>query len=189
MNALLVEDDHLQAQSIAEALAQAFSGGTVSVVRSEHAFLRFLEEPLDHMPDVIIMDVMLRWCEPAPRMPAPPPEVETDGYYRAGIRCLTKLLENDSTRHVPVVIYSILGDRDLGTDLQGLPQHVVHLRKDSDLSGLVIHIRSLLPELASSTQANTSWWRRIVDATEAKPGWLGFAIDLKKVIPKRRPEG
>jgi len=29
-----------------------------------------------------------------------------------------------------------------------------------------------------------SLWNRIVDATELKPGWLGFSLDLKKVLKK-----
>ena len=189
MNAVLVEDDSLQAQSIVDALAQAFSGGTVSVVRSEHAFLSFLNDLPEQMPDVIIVDVILRWCEPAPEMPVPPPEVLASGHYRAGMRCLMKLLDNESTQHIPVVIYSILGDRALENELQHLPHHVVHLRKESDLSRLVMHIRSLLPYVGARSAPETSWWERIVDATEAKPGWLGFAIDLKKVIPKGRGRG
>ena len=36
---------------------------------------------------------------------------------------------------------------------------------------------------------NSTWWRRFVESSEVKPGWFGFAIDLKALFRRRRSGG
>ncbi len=143
MHLVVVEDDHLQAGPLSEHLAAAFDPATVETVATEEDFraalrLRFRES----VPSLIVMDVMLRWAFPRPGMSAPPPDVVSGGYYRAGLRCARLMYADDLLRSVPVVLYTILEVSDLLRGGQDLPPNTTYIGKTSELDVLVRHVRA-----------------------------------------------
>ena len=118
---LVVEDDHLQKGPLEDRLRMTFPGADVTVLSSEHQFRDYLPALRSSPPDLVLMDVMLRWSLPSPNAPAPPPDVAEGGYYRAGLRCAHLLLAEEQLHHVPVVLYTILERSDLERDNKALP--------------------------------------------------------------------
>jgi CheY-like chemotaxis protein len=144
MNILVVEDDHLQAEWITSNLEKAFPGATINRIDTESEFHRQLNYIARNPPDIIIIDVMLRWANPGPDIPPAPEEVRTHGFYRAGFRCKSLLAQNDLTKGIPLILYTVLEYLDLQSDLQDLPARVVYLAKDSDPTHLVQKIRETI---------------------------------------------
>lgn len=116
MYVLIVEDDKLQYEFIAAALRDMKRVSRVARLSTEKEFYDTFEELTADKPDVILMDVMLRWTDPAPRMVPPPEEVSREGFYRAGLRCVQRLAADPRTADVPVIIYSVLEPEDLSED-------------------------------------------------------------------------
>lgn len=143
MNIILVEDDHLQAEWARLSFERYFRSVTVRRISTESEFYENLEKFETSPPDLFVIDVMLRWTDPSPTMQPPPEEVLKDGFYRAGLRCERKLAEQESTRSIPVILYTVLEDIDLHPELGNLPKHVTYLRKDSDPTPLINQIRRL----------------------------------------------
>ncbi len=84
---VVLEDDHLQEDLLRDQLQHAFPAARIDTVVTEQDFRDRLAEFRRERPDVIIMDVMLRWASPRPDAPAPPADVASGGYQRAGFRC------------------------------------------------------------------------------------------------------
>src|SRR5882672_9400242 len=105
-NVLLVEDDHLHAGWITEMLQRAFPSIKIEPIRTENEFYLGIDAIARKPPDVVIMDVMLRWTDPAPEMSTPPPNVQTEGYRRAGLRCAEMLAKRDATKHIPIILFT-----------------------------------------------------------------------------------
>lgn len=136
MKILLVEDDHLQAPSIEAKLRKSFASVRVDTISTEAAFRSQFDRIAGESYDVVVMDVMLRWTDPSPQMEPPPAEFETTGgIYHAGIRCRQMLNEDQRTRHIPVILYSMLTQTDL--------PDVKYLEKDADGDGLIQLIREI----------------------------------------------
>jgi CheY-like chemotaxis protein len=145
MHILIVEDDYIQASSLQEALRQALGreGRKIDIDRiaTEERFRAKLGEIARDKPDVIIMDVMLRWTDAAEPLPEAPEEVRREGYHRAGIRCQRLLAENPETRNIPVIFYTVLEESDLKPELEDLVGNFVYLSKNSSVAPLVEEIR------------------------------------------------
>ena len=141
---VVVEDDHLQEGPIADNLAGMFPEATVEAFATEEEFRKHLPRMRETVPDLVIMDVMLRWASPRPGLPAPPDDVVAGGYYRAGLRCARLMLGDGRLRHVPVVLYTILERNDLERDGQTLPPNATYVGKNSEPDVLSRHIRSRL---------------------------------------------
>jgi DNA-binding NarL/FixJ family response regulator len=141
---VIVEDDHLQKGPLEENLRVAFPGAQVTVLSSEHQFREHLPQLIASPPDLVLMDVMLRWTLPAPNAPEPPRDVTEGGYYRAGLRCANLLLADKRCCSVPVVLYTILERSDLERDNQALPVNSSYVGKGSDIEVLLRKIRALL---------------------------------------------
>jgi len=137
MRILLVEDDHLQAEGITAEFERAFPGAKVQTIATESDFVANLNQIADNPPDVIIIDVMLRWADPAPDLKPPPPEVQEGGFFRAGIRCKDMLQRNKNTDDIPVVVYTVLDRSDLPEGLEFIP-------KGANFRALVNRIREVL---------------------------------------------
>jgi len=146
MNILIVEDDYLQADSIYEKVKQAFRLAPQKI-STEQQFRTQLNEIEKQPPDLIIMDVMLRWTDPSPDLDieSTPPEVLHQGFYRAGVRCGRLLADSEILRRTPIILYTILERADLENDLKELSGRlrIVHLRKESDPDPLIQLIRDL----------------------------------------------
>lgn len=147
---VVVEDDHLQEGPLTDRLASAFPDATVEALCTEEEFRTHLPQLRAHVPDLIVMDVMLRWAFPRPDLPAPPEDVVAGGYYRAGLRCARLLRDDAQLRDVPVVLYTILERSDLERDGETLPANTTYVGKSSELDVLVRRIRSRLRDRARS---------------------------------------
>lgn len=144
MYILLVEDDPLQVELIDEFLKDdsAFPDADVKRISTESEFRSKFEDIATNNPDIIILDIMLRWADPAPDFQLPPDEIAEEGFYRAGLRC-EKLLGQDSrTNEIPVILYTILGNGDLKDELPKRPQ-TVYLAKDFEPIEIVRQINKL----------------------------------------------
>lgn len=142
MKIILVEDDHLQADEIQDALEEVFSDLEIKRVESEYDFYNLVDEFEETPPDIIIMDVMVRWAYPSPAMPEAPEDVITGQHYRAGFRCLKRLAERKKARSINVILYTVLEPVDIENDVQALPPNVTYLVKESSYNSIIRKVRS-----------------------------------------------
>lgn len=142
---LIVEDDHLQATWIEENLGKAFPRARFERIATESDFQSRIKEIVDNPPNVVLMDVMLRWTDPSPNMPQAAQDYQ--GFHRAGIRCAKLLREHSGTKTIPVVLFTVLEENDLEEELSRLKEVGCFLvRKDSDMDPLVEELRRILHE-------------------------------------------
>jgi len=145
MYILIVEDDLRQYEFIKKSLIDEdeFSDLRIDRIPTESGFRQRINEFETDRPDVIVMDVMLRWTDPSPDMTAAPEEVERDGFYRAGIRCVELLAKNPRLDNIPILIHSVLDKDDLESSyLNGFPQ-VKHIEKTFEPQKLARAVRSI----------------------------------------------
>lgn len=141
---VIVEDDHLQAGPLQEYLEAAVPDAHVDVLSTEHAFRERLPAMREAVPDVVVMDVMLRWDSPSPGQPAPPRDVQDGGYYRAGLRCAELMLADEKLSAVPVVLYTILERTDLERDGRVLPRNSTYVGKSSEIDLLISKVKRVI---------------------------------------------
>lgn len=141
---VVVEDDHLQEEPLADHLRAVFGGARVIAISTEEEFRERLPALRADVPDLVLMDVMLRWADSRPGIPDPPEEVLSGGYYRAGQRCAQLMLDDPVLRAVPVVLFTILERTDLERDGQRLPVNASYIGKNVELDVLVRHVRYCL---------------------------------------------
>ncbi|MGH3929145.1 MAG: hypothetical protein ACRDTF_04125 [Pseudonocardiaceae bacterium] len=141
---VIVEDDHLQEGPLEEYLTSAIAGADIETICTELEFRKRLPALRERVPDVVIMDVMLRWTFPAPRALPPPEDVATGGYYRAGLRCAHLLANDPRLSSVPIVLYTILERGDLERDGEALPANSTYVGKNAELEVLSRKVRNLL---------------------------------------------
>jgi CheY-like chemotaxis protein len=146
MYILVVEDDHLQYESISDDLKHAFRRVRIQSIRTEYEFRAFFATEGLELPGLVVLDMMLRWADPSENMPEPLQDVIVGGYYRAGLRCEKFLASREQTSNIPVIIYTVLERDDLKEDLLGLRSNVRYLRKESDSAALITLIRELTRE-------------------------------------------
>ncbi|MBI4257158.1 hypothetical protein HY626_03845 [Candidatus Uhrbacteria bacterium] len=143
MKILVVEDDHLQRDWIRQQLQQELNA-QIDVIKTELDFRSRLEEITKNPPDVIIMDIMLRWTDPNPAMEPQPEDVKMEGFFRAGLRCEKLLASDERTKNIPVILYTVLANSDLGDKIKKLGQNIFYVPKDSDIRPLARWIRGLV---------------------------------------------
>ena len=143
MRIVLVEDDYLQSDWMCQKLQQTIPDAYLDRVSTESEFRLRFDEIADRGPDIVVLDVMLRWSDPGPRFVPPPDDVEKEGFYRAGLRCERMLAADERTARIPVILYTVLEHADLKEELSALPEHVQYLSKHSDLAPLQQKIREL----------------------------------------------
>lgn len=133
---LLVEDDPMDAMQIREELEPR--GARVDVITTEQEFAESLPGIGKNPPDLIIIDVMLRWTKPRPGLTEDsiPKDVRDQGFYFAGLRCIDQLEQDPKTKAIPWIIYT-------GLDRNNFTKHVVHT-KSNDFSTLVGEIRKII---------------------------------------------
>jgi CheY-like chemotaxis protein len=140
---LVVEDDHLQEGPLVDQLKEAFPGGQIDSVCTEHEFRERLGDLRKVAPDLVVMDVMLRWADPKPNSMDPPDEVVQEGFYRAGLRCAELMAADNQLKDVPVILYTILEREDLERQGKPLAANVTYMRKSADLDILLRKAREL----------------------------------------------
>lgn len=146
---VIVEDDHLQEGPLQEYLSGAIGDADIETIATERDFRTRLPALREHVPHVVIMDVMLRWTFPAPDAVPPPADVATGGYYRAGLRCARLLADDPVLSGVPVVLYTILERSDLERSHlehggENLPPNSTYVGKHTELDVLSRKVRDLL---------------------------------------------
>jgi len=143
---ILAEDDFRHAQRLQTKLQREFPSGRIERIKSEHEFGTSLDKFALDPPDVVVMDVMLRWAISSPDMPPCPNDVKRDGYHRAGFRCIDSLAKRDATKKIPCVIYTVLERADLDSKFGTLPPgtRVEYLRKEADHENLLELIGDIL---------------------------------------------
>lgn len=141
---VLVEDDHLQEGPLEDHIRRSFPGATIEILGTEQEFRSRLPEYRRRRPDVVVLDVMLRWSYPSRTPAAPPPDVVEGGYQRAGIRCADLMAADDTLRDVPVIYYTILERRDLERDVEQVSDGRRYVRKSADPEILARKVRELL---------------------------------------------
>ena len=144
MYVLIVEDDYIQWGALREALEKALRRKIpelrVERIATEERFRAALADIVRNPPDVIIMDVMLRWADAGERLPEAPEEVRREGYRRAGVRCRRLIADNPATRDIPVILYTVLEESDLREDT-GVESESVYLPKNSSIGPLLTKIQ------------------------------------------------
>lgn len=143
MKILLVEDDDIQSEWMGEELKKEFPKATVEVIPTELGFIERMEQLAANRPDVVIMDMMLRWTDPSPEMKPPPEEVKREGFYAAGRRCAQRL--RDRKIDIPVILYTILDREEVNEGAEGVFAGV--LAKGADLAPLFAAIRQAVIRL------------------------------------------
>ena len=141
---VVVEDDFLQEGPLEEYLADTFPTARIETLTTESEFRERLPGFRQSKPDIVILDVMLRWAVPSPTMAPPPPDVADGEYFRAGLRCAELMSKDGQLSKVPVIIYTILERGDLERSGQRLPDTSAYLRKSADLDMLARKIRDLV---------------------------------------------
>lgn len=184
---LLVEDDSLHANWLTSRFNEEFQDIEIKRIESESQFHKEFENVETFAPDLIILDVMVRWKEPSADPADLPDDVRTEGFYRAGFRCLKLLGGSEKLNTTPVIIHSILEKDDLKEELVGLPNHIVISSKTSLLEEeLFMFVRSMLKELPEDNLRKKTILSRLLESSELKPGWFGIKIDLKSVFGKKK---
>jgi CheY-like chemotaxis protein len=146
MKILIVEDNPLQLDWMNNELERGIAGVVVQQCCTEFEFRSSFEEIAVDPPDIVLMDVMLNWTEPAPDMPHPPAAIAAAGHRRAGLRCQKMLQEDQRTSHVPVILYTALAASSMADDLKDIPVKVKYLPKDSNPALLVKTIQETVKQ-------------------------------------------
>lgn len=142
---VIAEDDHLQEGPLEDQIREAFPSARILTVATEEEFRARLADFRRDPPDLVVMDVMLRWSYPSRTASPAPPDVARGGYQRAGLRCVQLMAEDPALREVPVIYYTILERSDLDRDSDQVPEGVTtYVRKSTDPEVLVRKIRALV---------------------------------------------
>ncbi len=144
LRVVLLEDDPLQAEDHADKIRQWHPEGGFDpeVVPTESQFRARLERgdwDGAGQPDAFILDVMVPWAAPSPRMPPPPPDVVDGGYFRAGIRCAQMVRGHFSSEPRPAIALLTVLDRS-GIDV---PPGTRYFGKEGALNDLKRWLESL----------------------------------------------
>ncbi len=143
MDILCVEDDHIIAKPIIDELSAAFPEAEIKWIGTESEFYNSFEQIAENLPVIVTMDVMKLWAIPSANMPFPPAEVKRGGIHRAGIRCAIRLNNDERTRNIPIVLYTVLDEKDLEESLMKL-NNCYYVSKEKPLSHLVEKVRELV---------------------------------------------
>jgi CheY-like chemotaxis protein len=144
MRIVVVEDDYLQAESLQRVLRVRWPDADTERIATESDFRNRVHHWQIHPPNLFFIDAMLRWQNPRPELAELPPDVASGGARRAGLRCVRLLQSRAETRDIPVIIYTVLDQRDLTADLAGFPPTVFFLQKTSDAHRIVEYAGSVL---------------------------------------------
>src|SRR5262249_18260401 len=132
-----------------EALEARFPKARLSWIRTESEFCQRLDDFATNPPNIFLLDVMVKWTDPNAKMPAPPKEVVEEKYYRSGLRCRTRLLENPATKRVPVILYTVLERGDIEKVMERLPSHTFFVGKSGEFDDLTTNIANLVGHFQS----------------------------------------
>ncbi|MFN7961901.1 MAG: hypothetical protein U0002_11570 [Thermoanaerobaculia bacterium] len=152
MRVVLVEDDYPQGMATREEIFSLFPQAQILWIKSESAFRLALSDLAAEPPDLFILDVMVRWAGTERPIPEPPMEIKREGFFRAGLRCQRLLAAEPRLRSVPVLLLSVLEERDLSLSLRQLDPAIPTVRflqkgRESVVEAIekILHARSSRP--------------------------------------------
>lgn len=184
MKLWFVEDDYNSADETIHDLKRSFSDIELFYIETESGFCDYLERVQEESrPDLVIMDMILRWDNPSPDMRPPLDEVQKDGPFRAGIRCIRRLRDHAETQDVPVIIFSALGESDAKELINADLEPVFYLQK-SKVEKLINLLRAIRHGEGIIDSNESNFWAKMWESLEMKPGGFGFGIDLKKLFSR-----
>jgi predicted nucleotide-binding protein len=146
MRITVIEDDPYTSRAIRALLKAEFPDAQLDVLSSVSEFKEVLDNGrlVENAPDLIIVDMMLRWSQPVPKMPAIPEELQPYEMGRAGLKCLELLKSHQIAQRIPVVLHTMLTRDELREELKAVGTNVHHLIKSEDTTALVDLVRRLL---------------------------------------------
>lgn len=145
MRIVVLEDDEIWAGILQDALESEFSSVELRVVSSEQEFRDQFNDLAEIPPDLVFVDVMLRWSPVGGPHGDVPEEVMKEGHYRGGIRCLRILRGDERTRAVPVIVHSVLTHRDVKELDEFASPSLLNLPKGEPIDDILRAVRSLVP--------------------------------------------
>jgi CheY-like chemotaxis protein len=128
---------------------RSISTKRIATEKDFHDYLGQLRQ--SDVPDLFVIDMMLRWADPAPGLQAPPDDVQAGGYAQAGLRCVDRILKNMLTSDVPIIIHTILDEQDVAallneetSPIKKFPDHVRQTHKNDNGARLAAAARRIL---------------------------------------------
>jgi CheY-like chemotaxis protein len=154
-NILVLEDNPSEEEWLSDTFQPP--GYRLEFVRSESAFYARLEQGELHF-DLVMLDVMARWADPAPVIPRIPEVVRTQGYYYAGIRCADKLLSISGEK--PILFYTIVNEKELQRYITReypplADRKIPVVPKGSDQATIAAQIESLIAGTTETTSTSS----------------------------------
>ena len=144
MKIVLLEDDYLQSDLIISEIQASLKNVRITLIDTEFSFLSSFSDFEKDLPDVFLLDIMIRWADTSPNIPPAPQEVKEEGFFTAGFRCQRTLTQNSKLKDIPIIFYSVLDKIDLEDKLKNMPKTVSHVSKEKDISYLVDHMKRIL---------------------------------------------
>jgi CheY-like chemotaxis protein len=148
MRSILILEDNPTASEWLESAIQRYLADLnprTEVLETEaefvHGWVREFDQGGKRRPDLIVIDIMLRWTDPAPDQPPRPPEVIEGGFTKAGLRCLDLIRHHRALSQSRVILFTVLSQEDLKG--LGKPGDVEVLRK-GDGQKIIESIRTVL---------------------------------------------
>jgi hypothetical protein len=143
MNIFSLEDDESFWNLLKEALESEFRNIHLSWIRTESDFYYHIPDFIKTPPDLFLLDVMVKWADASEKMPTPPKDVEREKYFRAGLRCRKRLLEDQHTASIPVILYTVLEQVDMDQLATDLPKNTWFAGKTADFRNLIPLVKQL----------------------------------------------
>lgn len=185
LRVLIIEDDPIYADMLQLTLKREFRDVETRLITSEKQFREDFQEIESYRPDLVFLDILLRWSNA--RLEAiRPSSAGSHGFYRSGLRCLRSMQESNELREIPVIIHSILTRDDLKDELNQLPVNVFFFDKNRTTLELLPFVHSVATRLPEENPNKTSISSKVVEAAEIKPSWFGIGINLKSLFKRNK---
>ena len=143
MTIVSLEDDEPFWDLLKDALEEEFPEAKLQWIRTESQFYEQISAFAATPPTLFLLDVMVKWADAAEKMPAAPKDVVEESYYRAGLRCRKRLLENPITAKIPVILYTVLERSDIDRVTRELADTTM-VGKSGDFRELISAVNNLL---------------------------------------------
>lgn len=143
MKIIIVEDDFLQSDWLNSIIDESFPTVEVEIIKTELDFKNKISEIENSPPQIVIMDIMVRWAFPGEKN-EPPPEIKKASFYEAGIRCYRLMRSIENLKNVPVILYSVLSIEDVRDKIKNLQGNCIYLPKVQNDSFIIKEIKRLL---------------------------------------------
>lgn len=108
---VVLQDDHIDREDISKLLKKEFSRFNVLMLGTEAEFHSVFPQLVAAPPSLALLDMRVKWTNPAPEMPTPPPEVLAGTGRESGARCWKMLRGHPRTANVPVIFYTVIDER------------------------------------------------------------------------------